>query len=51
MGIFSLFSTNFNYILYPFPFFVPKDPTDLFFLCHPDPAGTHHTHYDIYFLR
>ena len=52
MGIFTLFSTNFNYILYPFPFLCPKIQLIRFFFGTQTPrAGTHHTHYDIYFPR
>ena len=50
MGIFTLFSTNFNYF-YPFPFLCPKIQLIHFFFA-TQTAGTNHTHYyDIYFPR
>ena len=51
MGIFTLFSTNFNYILYPIPFLGPKIQLLHFFFA-TQTAGTNHTHYyNIYFPR
>ena len=52
MGIFTLFSTNFNYILYPFPFLCPKIQLIRFFFDTQTPrAHTTHATYDIYFPR